>query len=1177
MFSPQLTRTSTFSDSSHPFIFDDEEVEDDTQQSLVGDSSGGRRCRAKSFDTATDESELGEVEISMTKSFDSIDNGGDASFLPPLHRASSAKFAASLFGTSVPSKQLSTDLIIETMPCFADVRHLIRALKKEKKRASALPTINWTVAPLKDWTPERRVAFLQWSTKQVGFTVRSGGGSLAYLQISKAKGAEVLNSLTEAHKYYTKLSKSNGKAGAGPIPMELSVQKPMQSSPIIDASLGDVKPRRLLGLGRNRREHDQSIDADLLHTMKAMSISPVEPAASTNKRRVSSTKLVRNVTVEPVLEGSTSSFDGLGDFLLKPPRLSGEHQIRGQDLVSHLHGLSPMAPTRRPRRSLGSDLGLRIETGEPSPMVPPPPSSARSHGTKRLSFGQECLETPQVKQMHWEGRSGGRDWGAHPGCPMDITDRLLRLLEERYEEESDLPPACSQTSCFLDTEFEAVAGSSPAEDGFETEDLIIEEEDDGDFASNDDDDDIEMLLPPRRSSVAAAAAFSSLRLDDRSTLLGPPSPQVFQRRRQAMAKHRRVSLAVQPFDTRALRAARMPSFARNMSRRSSVLHPRLSTFGDAATFATAEALPEVSTDVEETPENPLLQATMLGNVFSYLGEGDLLLRTSPVCTLWADVSTEAHATLVLSSVGCSAMGNEAGTDGSLETEIDDVEDEQNEAKTNHVMKSMEKSWSYLLESFPWACFLSDGAFKRVYKVYNKVTGLEEAVSVMDIDEIENTGNVHVVGAELAVSAMLASLVRRNVCPNFVVTRRVFTCPFEPPASHWGCSENKRPKSRAYNPNKRAGRKPRQPSKNKSGRYQYMRMELCQEGDAEEYLKRMPDEMTTTCVARTMLFQMAFSLYTAADRYSLKHYDVKLLNFFLQKVDDKSDKASTVLRYGLGSLNFALEMPTDTGVIVKLADYGTATVQSETNGQPVTIGQFTTLENSPPEFMILGDAATQGHGHDAFGLGLCMLHLFTGHRPYEEILEEVSCPPGLRKKLTKIYLEHSGYDVIRSLMLAEVEVDEDEAIVDGEPDEVLLDTLYRYLVLFGIPEDKYQQKEHGRVWRAITSCLEGGKGKGYGGKRRRKGPDQNTFEHHQKQYSLLMGNNEYIARARSRLQSMEGGMELLQALTNFDPSKRASMSDVLNSTFMATLREEGKTSYCEERCNVMSFLSYATAS
>ena len=252
------------------------------------------------------------------------------------------------------------------------------------------------------------------------------------------------------------------------------------------------------------------------------------------------------------------------------------------------------------------------------------------------------------------------------------------------------------------------------------------------------------------------------------------------------------------------------------------------------------------------------------------------------------------------------------------------------------------------------------------------------------------------------------------------------------------------------------------------------MELCRHGDIEEFMKEQPSQIIDINEARNLLFQMAFALHVAGDQFGMKHYDVKLLNFFLQSANygvDISMHPDTILRYGVGSHVFKLQMPSDRALIAKLADYGTANMRPDSDGQPVTIGQFTTLENTPPDYLLLGDAAVQGYGHDCFGLGLCMLRLFTGHLPYEEILENVLCPPALKRKLRKIWETQtsSDYAVVRSLILDDVFEDEDGNI-DGEPDEVFYDTLYRFLVLFGIPKDKFQNKDAGRVWRAITSTL-----------------------------------------------------------------------------------------------------------
>lgn len=421
--------------------------------------------------------------------------------------------------------------------------------------------------------------------------------------------------------------------------------------------------------------------------------------------------------------------------------------------------------------------------------------------------------------------------------------------------------------------------------------------------------------------------------------------------------------------------------------------------------------------------------------------------------------------------------------------------------------------------------------------------------------------------------MLSTLARRGICPNFVVTRGVFTCPFEPPVSLWGSAKNKNHHVHEKTP--RGGRRrPKEPGAKDKGRFQYIRMELCTEGDAEEYMKEQPKELLSVQMSRILLFQISFALHAAASKYCLKHYDLKLLNIFLQDAANVpganvSATGDVVLRYGLGSKNFALRMPAEAALIAKVADYGTADVKSESNGQPVSIAQFTTIENTPPDFLILGDAAKQGHAHDLFGLGLCMLHLFTGKAPYEELLDEVKCPAFFKDLLSKLWEDDKsiGYSVVRSVVMSEVFKDEKGNVVDGEPDETLYDTLYRYLVLFGIPEHKFQQRKHGKVWRAISESLVAGATMlGLQGKKQ--------FEKDQKKYSLRKGDNTYIKRARNSLESTKGAMALLTSLVHFDPDVRATALDVLNSDFFAPLTELSNTSY--ESCDdVRSFTAFAT--
>lgn len=683
--------------------------------------------------------------------------------------------------------------------------------------------------------------------------------------------------------------------------------------------------------------------------------------------------------------------------------------------------------------------------------------------------------------------------GCPLGSPLDALDKIVEA---------------TPSSCFLPASVASAAVSSAAL-GFDG-DSEKEEEDTFESEAEDRFDVAPALRHHGRKSSVGASAFSGLNLND----LAVDEDKLRRKRMSSFAKHRRVSLC----------AAVLPPVGSIPIRRQTTFVPHgpgsLSPRNDFQS-RTLLVRPNLSSMVpalvvQSSVEVVCNDSTILSNIFSFFSEQELLCRVSPVCTAWADAATASHACLMLMSMGFSTSFADSENYGSSE--------ELREADASivqSVTRSMERSWQYLMSQFPWACYLSDGAFKKVFKIYNSALNVSEALSVMDVERIDNKTAI---AAELAVASMLSSLARRNICPNFIITRSVFTCPYEPPASRWGSAENKKPRGRSFDPRQPLGRKPREPSASTRGTFQYIRMELCRHGDAEEYIKRLPNEVMSPEESRSILFQTAFALHVAADRFSMKHYDVKLLNIFLQDavqgdlVDSVGDV--TVLRYGLGDRVYALRMSSDRAILAKLADYGTANVQAASNGKAVTIGQFTTIENTPPDYLILGDAATQGHGHDNFGLGLCMLHLFTGHAPYEEILEDVYCPLALKKKLRQIWIEdeYSGFNAVRTMVL--LDVDEDE----GEPDETLYHTLYRYLVLFGIPEDKGSSSEGDRVWKAITQTLEGGgrtnRGRPCGRSARqgrKEGPDAAQFASDRKKYSLSHGNNKFIARARKTLE------------------------------------------------------------
>ena len=214
-------------------------------------------------------------------------------------------------------------------------------------------------------------------------------------------------------------------------------------------------------------------------------------------------------------------------------------------------------------------------------------------------------------------------------------------------------------------------------------------------------------------SVPSHPAFCS---DERTNLNtqgldDPFSTRAVRRRQTTFAKHRRMSLfasAVNPAGT----------FSK---RRKSLFVSQTSRFSDRKKNIFRESAPEfflqhTSFMLEDsigdcssfTEASPLDDIEILRMIFDFLEEEELLLVVGVVSRKWSDAATHSHANLMLSSVT-----------------LREIEKGDNES----ALKSR-RSWEYLTTNFPWACFLSEGAFKKVYKVFNHKCKQEEAISVM---------------------------------------------------------------------------------------------------------------------------------------------------------------------------------------------------------------------------------------------------------------------------------------------------------------------------------------------------------------------------------------------------------------------------------------------------------------
>ena len=152
-----------------------------------------------------------------------------------------------------------------------------------------------------------------------------------------------------------------------------------------------------------------------------------------------------------------------------------------------------------------------------------------------------------------------------------------------------------------------------------------------------------------------------------------------------------------------------------------------------------------------------------------------------------------------------------------------------------------------------------------------------------------------------------------------------------------------------------------------------------------------------------LYQMLFALFTSQREIGLRHYDIKLLNFFLarpppppgEEAADADAASSVWMHYGVCGHEHRFELSRAEPSLAMLADFGTADVSPSTMGQPISLKHFTTVENTPPDFLLLGTHAHQDFKADSFALGLCWLHLLTGRARTRSSSRTWTCPRAAR--------------------------------------------------------------------------------------------------------------------------------------------------------------------------------------
>lgn len=205
-----------------------------------------------------------------------------------------------------------------------------------------------------------------------------------------------------------------------------------------------------------------------------------------------------------------------------------------------------------------------------------------------------------------------------------------------------------------------------------------------------------------------------------------------------------------------------------------------------------------------------------------------------------------------------------------------------------------KRVAHVHTGYPWGCFLSDGAFKQVFKVWNARCDRLEAVSVMDADAIIATGQEYVLHQEVSMGCLASDCVTTGQCANFVEIYSIFLADDRPDSTVWGSPDNRAPNGTLPVCVPKAAPKPkgRKGKAGKASRHVYIAMELCDGGSVEDTLRVMERDVLQQESGQVTgvdpflhqivpyMAQMSAALFTSSHRMHMLHGDVKLLNFMM---------------------------------------------------------------------------------------------------------------------------------------------------------------------------------------------------------------------------------------------------------------------------------------------------------
>jgi hypothetical protein len=282
--------------------------------------------------------------------------------------------------------------------------------------------------------------------------------------------------------------------------------------------------------------------------------------------------------------------------------------------------------------------------------------------------------------------------------------------------------------------------------------------------------------------------------------------------------------------------------------------------------------------------------------------------------------------------------------------------------SSHIKPKQYDKWVDFMSMFNTGHYLTSGACKEVFQVTNKSLDMNQVLSIMDIVSLEEREMDYAVGQEIRIAYICSTLYDLNITPNLIKVYDVFQSIYTVSDDIWKKPKNQ---SRPYfssllstnNSNNSTTIVLPKASNLVRGKYQYMHMEYCKGGDLESLVREK--HVLTISIITNILFQMLYSLYACRDKLALRHFDIKLLNFFVttgaslltttattSATATSETKVPLSLLYSFGDRVFDIQLRHNEYDLVKLADFGTSVIGSRSIGEPIGVNQVQSAYSIP---------------------------------------------------------------------------------------------------------------------------------------------------------------------------------------------------------------------------------------